>query len=84
MGFASSPLRMLRVIARLNVGGPARHVVILDTGLRTRGKRARARNPAVQRANTIPEAFAPSNGPAARSMRVHAPTERNVRSTAPW
>jgi glycosyltransferase involved in cell wall biosynthesis len=30
-------LKILRVIARLNVGGPARHVVILDRGLRARG-----------------------------------------------
>jgi glycosyltransferase involved in cell wall biosynthesis len=29
--------RVLRVIARLNVGGPARHVVILDEGLRRQG-----------------------------------------------
>jgi glycosyltransferase involved in cell wall biosynthesis len=29
--------RVLRVIARLNVGGPARHVAILDRGLRERG-----------------------------------------------
>ena len=29
--------RVLRIIARLNVGGPARHVVILDEGLRARG-----------------------------------------------
>jgi glycosyltransferase involved in cell wall biosynthesis len=30
-------IRVLRVIARLNVGGPARHVTILDRGLITRG-----------------------------------------------
>lgn len=30
-------LRVLRVIARLNVGGPARHVVLLDEGLRHHG-----------------------------------------------
>jgi glycosyltransferase involved in cell wall biosynthesis len=30
-------IRVLRVIARLNVGGPARHVTILDGGLRARG-----------------------------------------------
>jgi glycosyltransferase involved in cell wall biosynthesis len=30
-------LRVLRVIARLNVGGPARHVTILDRGLRSAG-----------------------------------------------
>jgi glycosyltransferase involved in cell wall biosynthesis len=33
----ASGLRVLRVIARLNVGGPARHTVILDHGLRTLG-----------------------------------------------
>jgi glycosyltransferase involved in cell wall biosynthesis len=32
-----APLRVLRVIARLNVGGPARHVVWLTTGLHGRG-----------------------------------------------
>src|SRR4029450_8971080 len=31
------PLRVLRVIARLNVGGPALHTVILNDGLRRRG-----------------------------------------------
>ena len=30
-------MKILRVIARLNVGGPARHVVLLDRGLRARG-----------------------------------------------
>jgi glycosyltransferase involved in cell wall biosynthesis len=30
----ASPLRVVRIIARLNVGGPARHTVILDDGLR--------------------------------------------------
>ena len=33
----SRPVRVLRVIARLNVGGPARHVTILDRGLQARG-----------------------------------------------
>lgn len=33
----NTPLRIVRVIARLNVGGPARHVVWLTTGLRERG-----------------------------------------------
>jgi glycosyltransferase involved in cell wall biosynthesis len=33
---AGAPRRVLRVIARLNVGGPARHAVILDAGLRDR------------------------------------------------
>ncbi|HWF84378.1 MAG TPA: glycosyltransferase [Vicinamibacterales bacterium] len=31
------PMKVVRVIARLNVGGPARHVVLLDRGLRARG-----------------------------------------------
>jgi len=30
-------VRIVRVIARLNVGEPARHVVLLDRGLRARG-----------------------------------------------
>lgn len=34
---AARPLRLLRVIARLNIGGPARHVTILDAGLRGLG-----------------------------------------------
>jgi len=33
----STPVRVIRIIARLNVGGPARHVTILDRGLRERG-----------------------------------------------
>jgi glycosyltransferase involved in cell wall biosynthesis len=32
-----APVRVIRIIARLNVGGPARHVTILDRGLRARG-----------------------------------------------
>jgi len=31
------PLKVLRVLARLNIGGPARHAVVLDEGLRRRG-----------------------------------------------
>jgi len=34
-------VRILRVITRLNVGGPARHVVLLDRGLRGRGHETR-------------------------------------------
>lgn len=30
-------MKVLRVIARLNVGGPARHVILADQGLRARG-----------------------------------------------
>jgi glycosyltransferase involved in cell wall biosynthesis len=30
-------MRILRIIARLNIGGPARHVTILNTGLAARG-----------------------------------------------
>lgn len=30
-------MKVLRIIARLNIGGPARHVVLLDRGLRERG-----------------------------------------------
>ena len=37
MGSPANTLRVLRVIARLNVGGPARHVTLLDAGLRARG-----------------------------------------------
>jgi len=34
------PIRVLRLIARLNVGGPARHVVWLSAGLQARGWRS--------------------------------------------
>jgi glycosyltransferase involved in cell wall biosynthesis len=34
---APGRIKVLRVIARLNIGGPARHVVLLDRGLRARG-----------------------------------------------
>lgn len=34
---SSQRLKVLRVIARLNVGGPARHVVLLNRGLELRG-----------------------------------------------
>lgn len=33
----ASPIKVVRVIARLNVGGPAQHVTWLDDGLRRRG-----------------------------------------------
>jgi glycosyltransferase involved in cell wall biosynthesis len=33
------PIKVVRVIARLNVGGPARHVVLLDEGLQRLGYR---------------------------------------------
>lgn len=33
-GLHAGPVRVLRVIARLNVGGPARHATTLDAGLR--------------------------------------------------
>jgi glycosyltransferase involved in cell wall biosynthesis len=32
-------LKVVRIIARLNVGGPARHVILADRGLRQRGHR---------------------------------------------
>lgn len=38
-GTGDENLRVLRVIARLNIGGPARHVLLLDRGLRARGHR---------------------------------------------
>ena len=34
---AETPIRVLRVIARLNVGGPALHVAYLSAGLAERG-----------------------------------------------
>jgi glycosyltransferase involved in cell wall biosynthesis len=34
---AAAPIRVLRIIARLNIGGPARHVLILSDALRSRG-----------------------------------------------
>lgn len=34
---ANKPLRILRIIARLNVGGPARHVILLTEKFRERG-----------------------------------------------
>ena len=34
---AEAPIRVLRVIARLNVGGPALHVAYLSSGLAERG-----------------------------------------------
>lgn len=36
-GHGGAGVKILRVITRLNVGGPARHVVLLDRGLRGRG-----------------------------------------------
>ena len=32
-----APLKVLRIIARLNIGGPARHVIQVNAGLNTRG-----------------------------------------------
>src|SRR5213078_1505556 len=34
---SSEPIRVLRVIARLNMGGPALHVAYLSAGLKERG-----------------------------------------------
>jgi hypothetical protein len=34
---SSEPIRVLRVIARLNMGGPALHVAYLSAGLASRG-----------------------------------------------
>ncbi|MGZ4376327.1 MAG: hypothetical protein ACXVR9_16315, partial [Gaiellaceae bacterium] len=34
---SEKPVKILRVIARLNMGGPALHVAYLTEGLRTRG-----------------------------------------------
>lgn len=34
---SQGPLRVLRVITRLNIGGPARHTTLLSRGLRARG-----------------------------------------------
>jgi glycosyltransferase involved in cell wall biosynthesis len=34
---SKNPPKVLRAIARLNIGGPARHAVVLDEGLRARG-----------------------------------------------
>ena len=31
------PLKIIGVIARLNIGGPARHVLVIDSGMRARG-----------------------------------------------
>src|SRR5207244_12492517 len=36
---ASEPVKVLRVIARLNMGGPALHVAYLSAGLARRGSR---------------------------------------------
>ncbi|MDP7371129.1 MAG: hypothetical protein QF919_11640, partial [Nitrospinota bacterium] len=33
----NKPLRILRIIARLNVGGPARHVILLTEKFREKG-----------------------------------------------
>ena len=32
-----APLKLVRVIGRLNIGGPTRHVILLDSGMRARG-----------------------------------------------
>ena len=37
LGTADEPIRVLRVIARLNVGGPSLHVSYLTEGLANRG-----------------------------------------------
>ena len=37
MNAPGAPLRVCRIISRLNIGGPARHVALLDRGLRERG-----------------------------------------------
>lgn len=41
MRAGATPLTIVRIIARLNMGGPARHVILLDCGLQARGHRTR-------------------------------------------
>src|SRR5215213_196365 len=33
----SEPIRVMRIISRMNIGGPATHVVLLNAGLNRRG-----------------------------------------------
>lgn len=63
------PISVLRVIARLNVGGPARHVVLLDRGLRDRGYRTLLLHGSVDAGEASLESFASEQNVDARRIR---------------
>jgi glycosyltransferase involved in cell wall biosynthesis len=58
----NTTLRILRVIARLNVGGPARHVIWLTTGLRERGCEAELITGSIPEGEGDMSYFATENG----------------------
>lgn len=55
-------LNVLRVMARLNTGGPSRHVVLLDAGLRARGHRTLLVHGAVSATEASMEPLADAHG----------------------
>ncbi|MGE3707783.1 MAG: glycosyltransferase, partial [Vicinamibacterales bacterium] len=70
------PLKILRVVSRLNTGGPSRHVVLLDSGLRSRGHDTTLVYGAVAEGEASMEALAAASGvpavkvePLGRSLR---------------
>lgn len=72
-------MKILRVIARLNVGGPARHVALLDAGLRARG------HDTLLVYGALDEGEASLEGPAIESgipMVRHEHLGRSVRATS--
>jgi glycosyltransferase involved in cell wall biosynthesis len=60
--------RVLRVIARLNVGGPARHVVLLDQGLQARGWKTLLVHGSIGSGEASLESFAAERGVPTRKI----------------
>lgn len=73
-----TPLRIVRVIARLNMGGPARHVVLLDRALAAAGHRTLLAHGSVDAGEASLEDLAAAAG--IRSIRI----EGLGRRLHPW
>src|SRR5271155_4650829 len=55
-------LKILRIIGRLNTGGPARHVILLDSGMRARGHKTLLAHGQVASSEASMETLAPAHG----------------------
>ena len=83
----SGPLRVLQVVTRMNVGGPARHVLALSAALRARGfdTLARLRDPGAGRGRAPPgprRAVLPGRVPAPPARPAPRTSERSPTSRA--
>jgi len=70
MNGSAEPIRILRIIARLNVGGPAKHVAWLMTGLDRRSAPSRARAVLERGLNASRRLLWPALGDTQRLLRA--------------